>query len=139
MTAMVDWAPPDGVEVLIKWLSPLGEVRDDRPSGAVLPYRMVTRIDGDDDRITDKGVYSIHTFAATKPAAQAAAMQTHRRMLYLAGQFVDQQKVTLSDGRVVQADDVLTPEHPKWEQWDQLNTLHRFVATYRVDLRFVAA
>lgn len=139
MTAMFSWAPPDGVELLIKWLTPLGEVRDDRPSGAVLPYRMVTRIDGDDDRLTDKGVYSVHTFAASKPVAQEEALLTHRRLQYLAGQFADQQKVTLSDGRVVQADNVVTTEFPKWEQWDELNTLHRFVGTYRVDLRFVAA
>ena len=139
MTDLLPWEAPDGVEVLIEWLSFLGETRDDRPSGAVLPYRMVNLIDGTDDGLVERGLYSIHTFAATKPLAQEAAKLTHRRMGYLVGHFAGQQRVTISNGREVQADNVVTVELPHWQQWDQQNSLHRFVATYRVDLRFVAA
>lgn len=138
MTALLDWAPPDGVEVLIAWLTPLGETRDDRPSGAVLPYRMVHRLGGPDDRLTDHGTYSIHTFAASRAQAQAEAMKTHRRLQLLAGQFAGQEKVTISTG-VVQADNVITIEGPVWQQWVNDNSIHRFVGTYRVDLRYVAA
>src|SRR5690348_8390356 len=96
----------DGVEVLIAWLSALGETRAERPSGAVLPYRWVNRIGGGSDRHSDNGVYSVHTFAAGPSEAQAEAMLTHRRLLALAGQFTGQAKVILGDGTVVQADDV---------------------------------
>src|SRR4051812_35740020 len=99
MTAMLTWSPPDGVEVLITWLSPLGEVRDERPTGAVLPYRMVHRLDGPFDGLVDKGIYTIHTFAATKEKAQAEAVKTDLRVCYLVGQFTGQQKVTISGGR----------------------------------------
>ncbi|MBF4194670.1 hypothetical protein MHAEM_21631 [Mycolicibacterium phlei] len=136
---MYDWAPPDGVEVLIKWLSYLGETRDARPSGEVLPYRMVHRIDGGDDGITDSGEYSIHTFAAKKPEAQEEAMKTHRRLYALAGRFAGQQKVALDSGLIVVADDIETIEGPRWVQWDDRNSIHRYVGTYRVDFRFVAA
>jgi hypothetical protein len=138
VTAMIDRAPPDGVEVLIKWLSPLGEVRDERPTGAVLPYRMVNRIGGGSDRIVDRGTYSIHTFAATKELAQAASIDTHRRLFLLAGQFQDQQKVTLNSGQVVQADDVICDEFPVRQQWVKDNSIERFVGTYTVPLRYVA-
>ena len=136
---LLPWAPPDGTEMLIIWLSELGEVSDERPNGSVLPYRMVHDLGGPSDRISSRSVYSIHTFAADKPTAQAEAMLTHRRVLLLAGQFVDQQKVTLNDGQVVQADDVVIVEGPHWEQWVKDNSIHRYVATYRIPLRFVAA
>lgn len=136
---MVPWTVADGTEVLIAWLLPLGETRDDRPTGAVLPYRMVHRIDGPFDGLVDKGVYSVHTFALTKPAAQAEAELTHRRMEYLVGQFTGQQKVTISGGREIQADKVKTVEYPRWIQWVPDDSIHQFVATYEVHLRIMAA
>lgn len=135
---LVAWGPPDGVEVLIEWLKPLGEVRDDRPTGAVLPYRMVHRIDGPFDGLVDKGVYSIHTFAATKAQAQAGASDTHRRLEYLVSRFSGQQKVAISGGREVQADNVITVEYPHWIQWVGDNSIHQFVGTYEVHLRIMA-
>lgn len=138
IAAVLDWAAPDGVEVLITWLNELGETRDERPSGAVLPYRMVSRLPGHDDRLTDMGHYSVHTFAATKAEAQAEAALTHSRLLLLAGRFVGQQKVTISNGQIVQADDVSVFEPPHWVQWVEDNSIHRYVGTYRVDLRYAA-
>lgn len=138
MTSLISWSPPDGVEVLIAWLLPLGEVRDERPTGGVLPFRMVSRISGPFDGLVDLGVYTVHTFALTKAQAQAEAVLTDRRINYLVGQFQGQQKVTISGGIVVQADNVVTVEYPHWQQWDELNTIHRYVATYRVDLRILA-
>jgi hypothetical protein len=137
-TELFAWAPPDGTEVLITWLSELGETRDERPSGGDLPFRMVNRIIGTDDRLTDMGHYSIHTFAETKPDAQYEAGETHKRLLALAGQFTGQQKVTISDGQEVYVDDVKVIESPHFVQWDDENSLYRFVGTYRVDLRYVA-
>lgn len=136
---LVSWGPPDGLEVVITWLEVLGEVRDDRPTGAVLPYRMVSRISGPFDGLVDMGLYSVHTFAATKALAQSESEQTHRRMEYLVSRFAGQQKVVISGGREVQADNVETVEYPFWTQWDANNSIHRFVGTYRVDLRIMTA
>lgn len=135
---MLDWTWPDGSEVVIQWLTPLGEVRDERPTGAVLPYRMVNRIPGPSTVLVDTGTYSVHTFAQTKADAQTEAMKTHDRILALASQWAGQQKITLYDGREVYADDVVINEFPSWVQWDSQNTMHRFVGTYRIDLRLIA-
>lgn len=140
MTApMVPWTVADGTEVLIEWLTPLGETRDDRPTGAVLPYRMVDRVGGPFDGLVDKGLYSVHTFARTKPQAQEEATNVQRRMEYLCSQFTGQQKVTISGGRVVQADGVKTVEYPRHVKWVADDSIYQFIAEYRVDLRIMAA
>lgn len=136
---MVAWVTPDGVEVIIEWLTPLGETRDDRPTGAILPYRMVEGGDGPFDGLVHKGVYTVHTFALTKQDARDQAWRTQRRMEYLVGQFTGQQKVTLSDGKEVQADNFATVEYPHHVQWVADDSIYRYVATYRVDLRIMAA
>lgn len=137
MTDLYPWAPPDGVEMLIVWLSPLGEVRDERPSGGVLPFWMVNGLGGPDDGLTEQGQYSVHAFAETKAEAQAAAMDAHRRILLLASRFTEPQKVTISTG-TVQADQVVVVEKPHFEQWVEDNSIYRYVATYRMDLRYTA-
>jgi hypothetical protein len=98
---------------------------------------MVSRIDGPFDGLVDRGVYSVHTFAATKTQAQDEGTLTQRRMEYLAGQFSGQQKVTISGGREVQADNVVTLEYPRTVKW--ADDIWDAVATYRVDLRITAA
>lgn len=137
---MVPYTVPYGVGAVIAWLTPLGETRDDRPTAGVLPFRMVERIDGPFDGLVDKGVYTVHTFAKTKPEARAEAWKTQGRMEYLVGQFSGQQRVTMSDGTEVMADNVATVEFPRYVQWTADDTtIYRYVATYRVDLRIVAA
>lgn len=141
---MVPWTVADGTEVLIAWLTPLGETRDDRPTSAVLPYRMVHRVDGPFDGLVDKGIYDVYTFAKTKPEAQEEASLTQRRMEYLVSQFAGQQKVAISGGREVQADNVVTLEYPHPVKWladdtDVDDSIFLFMASYRVDLRIMAA
>lgn len=138
-TPLYPYAPPDGVEVLIKWLSPLGEVRDERPNNAVLPYRMVHRLgDGKSDTVSDNGQYSVHTFALTKVEAQAESMITHRRICLLGGQFQGQSPVTMDDGSVVYSDGVTIDEFPHEVQWVPDNSIYRFVATYTIPFRYQA-
>lgn len=146
-------APPDGLEVVIKWLIPLGvEVRDERPAGAELPYRMVTMLPGPDDRISQDCLYSVHSFAESRSEAKQQADLAHNRMLYLAGRFTSQQSVTLEDGREVQADDVAVIEPPHEKPWipggnvrtdnsmseSPTQQIFRFVGTYQVKLRYLA-
>ncbi len=134
---------PNGVEMLLIWLSTLGEGGPGRPSGDALPYRMVRRIGGHDDGVTDFGDYSVHTLAtgasreAAFLAADDASTLTHNRMLALGPPLVPPQPVTLNDGRIVRADEVLTLESPVDTPYgDQL--IVDFVGRYRVALRRIA-
>lgn len=139
MTELYEYAPPDGVELVIKWLSDLGvEVRDERPAGAPLPFIMVHGLGGPDDGLVSKGQYSIHVFAETKTAAQALSMRVLRRMRLLAGPFVGQQKVTLSTGDAF-VDNMVVVESPREvELLDSglPRSVYRYVGTYRVELRY---
>lgn len=127
MTALYPYVTPDGVELLIQWLSPLCEVRDERPTGAVLPYIMVSRIDGPSDGLTEHGVYSVHSFAETLPGAQALATSAH---CTLASPWRAQQQIG-----GIWVDGVTTIEAPTERQYIEDNSIRRFVATYQVDLR----
>lgn len=138
MTAFYELAPPDGVELLVTWLLPLnGDVGPQRYAGQGLPYRWVTDAGGGiDDKITETGTYSIHTFAADYWTARTEARLTHRRMLALGPPMAGQQRITLAGGNTVFVDGVETAESPTWQDY-QDNTVHRFIARYTIDLRFV--
>ena len=145
---LLEYVAPDGAEVLIAWLSPLGEVRDERPSGAVLPFWQVHRIGGGDDGLVDRGLYSVSTFNSDSTSCQEQAWIAHRRIKLLApAQFgyIGQQKVTLASGQVVQCDYVKVHEAPKEVDYGQgagysaSAPYSRFTGTYEVALRFVAA
>ncbi|MFN6550672.1 hypothetical protein ACP6C7_18885 [Mycolicibacterium septicum] len=123
---------PDGVELLIEWLYPLGEARSQRPAGAPLPMFVIRRIGGGDDGLTDQGVYSVHTLAGSEEEAQAEAMRAHYRILSLAPRFGGQQIVN-----GVYVDKVKTIEGPK--PVDYINGVGRSVGTYRIELRFTDA
>lgn len=138
MTDLLPWAPPSGLEMLVAWLTPLGACGVKKPNTSTLPYRMVTRVAGADDKITDTGTYSVHTFAATMAAAEAAAWETHRRILTLGPPFAPQRRVTISGSRQVFADRVETDQSPFWLDYG-VETIQRFVARYIIDIRFTAA
>lgn len=138
---LLPWYPPSVSELVIVWLRPLGDANGvglDRPSGGVLPYRMVTPVAGDDDKITQTSIVSVHTFGTDMDTAEAAAQITHQRMLLLGPPLVVQQPVTLSSGATVMADSVTTKLIPTWVDYED-NVIRRFVARYEIDLRFIAA
>jgi hypothetical protein len=127
-----------GLEVLREWLLPLGI-----PAGAVkppgvTPYRMINRVAGTDDKITDTGTYSIHDFALNFEAAEANSELTRSRMMDLGPPLAPQQRVTISGGRIVCADHVSTDQAPFFLKYNDDPQLWRFVARYRVDFRLVA-
>lgn len=135
------WEAPSVSEVVVAWLAPIGPangVSVERPTGDVLPYRMVTRVAGKDDKITDCAVVSVHTFATSMTLAESEARLTHRRMLELGPPIVGQQSVTISGDQVVMVDSVETSMAPVWIDYED-NQIRRFVARYAIDLRFVAA
>ena len=125
-----------GVELLIKWLKPLGEVGASRGPGATLPFRLVECVAGSDDKITDSGIYQVSTFAATYDQAEYEAGLTHQRMLQLGPPLAAQARVTLSSNTVVWADSVTTSQRPIWVQFTDAAAITRFVARYSVAIRY---
>lgn len=135
MVDLCRWAPPDGVEVLITWLAPLGHVTDERRNGDPLPAWTVRRIGGPFDGLTDFGWYSVHSFGRTDAEAAAADALAHRRLMVLTRGPVP---VTISSGTVY-VDGVTRHEGPEDVQWVADRSIVRLVSTYQVDMRVVAA
>lgn len=140
-TPVFAWAPPSVSEVVVTWLRPLGDpngVGTDRPSGAVLPYRMVTPVAGQEQhKVMQRATVSVHTFHDNMDDAEAAAQLTHQRMLLLGPPWAPPQQVTISNNQVITPISVETVQTPSWIDY-QDNTIRRFVARYEVALHFVA-
>jgi hypothetical protein len=138
---MTNWAPPNGLEVLQVWLSPLGECRTEKPTNSVLPFIMVARGGGNADGLVDNGKYSIHVFHETEAKASTFCTLVHRRMEYLAGRFTGQQRVTISTGDVY-ADNVYNTEYFRKQKYvddGQPKKIYQMIGLYEVDFRYVAA
>ncbi|WP_156671360.1 MULTISPECIES: hypothetical protein [unclassified Mycobacterium] len=140
-TPVFPLAPPSVSEVVVTWLRPLGDpngVGTDRPSGAVLPYRMVTPVAGTDQyKVMQRAIVSVHTFHNNMDDAESEAQLTHQRMLLLGPPFSAPQQVTISNNRVVTPISCDTVQIPTWVDY-QDNTIRRFVARYEVALHFMA-
>lgn len=132
---LYSWTPPDGVEVLIAHLSPLGHVTDERRTNDPLPSWVVRRIGGPFDGLTDHGWYSVHSFGRTDAEAAAADALAHRRLMVLDRGPVP---VTISTGTVY-IDGITRHEGPEDVQWVADRSIVRLVSTYQVDIRIVAA
>lgn len=140
MIDLLDTAPPDAEEFVVSWLTPLGAagaVGTKRPTGAVLPYRLVHRVAGADDemQISDNPVVSVHTFGNNEEEASREAGITHRRMLYLARYPLAD--VTMSGGVLANLEYLETVEGPTWQPYGD-DSISRYVARYRFGLHFVA-
>lgn len=139
MTAMFPTQAPSGNRVVMKWLQPGGiPVRLKRVAGDPVPFRWLERIPiNTGSKMVDSAVYRIHDLAADFGTAEDNARWTERRMLTLAPPWTGQSAVTLSSGLVVRADACVCTRPYSWEYFS--DTIDRFVADYRVDLRFVPA
>jgi hypothetical protein len=138
VTAMARTLPPIGGEVLITWLEALSiPVRPKRKAGDPTPQRVVTRIGGPATQFVDQGTYSVHDFHKTFTGAESQAHETLSRMLAMGPPHTFQREIVLDSGLIVQVDRVSVSEMPHWEFYS--DTVDRFVATYRVDLRFTAS
>lgn len=134
MSELYGFAPPSGVEMLVAWLTPLGSVAAERQAGDPLPFWLVSRVAGPDDKITDHGTFSVHSLAETLAAAEDFAMLAHQRILTLGPPLAPQRRVALTGGRTVWADKVTTDLFPRYEYYS--DTIRRFVGRYDIDLRF---
>lgn len=125
------------------WLLPLLDpatnnpvpVRAKRKPNDPLPMRVLTRVGGPTTATTDQGLYSVHDLHADYTAAETAAWATWRRMKLL-DPIRGQQAITVGNDTVY-VDGLVVAEAPRWEYYS--DTVERFVARYRVDLRFVTA
>jgi hypothetical protein len=136
VTELYPALPPSGVEILVAWLSPLGEAAAERKAGDPLPFWLVSRVAGLDDKITDHGTFSVHSMAESLAAAEDHALLAHQRILALGPPLAPQRRVTISGGRVVFADMVKTDLFPRYEYYS--DNIRRYVARYDIDLRFIA-
>lgn len=105
------------------------------PNPTPLPYRMVNRVSGHDDKVFESSIVSVHTFGYTMTDAEAAAYVTHGWMLALGPPIFGQIPVTISNSQVVMADCVETMQSPLWVDYEDTN-IRRFVARYQIELRF---
>lgn len=122
------------------WLLPLATSPDLVGSrrwqaGMALPYRVVNRIGGPSDLISDFPTARVHTFAADYTTAHREAERTHRRMLLLARDLPD---VTLGGGVVASCAWCSTNFAPREEPYGA-DSVIRFVAEYALELRFTPA
>ncbi len=138
MTDLYPWAPADGVEVLIRWLIPLGEVRDKRPYGSPVPWHVVRRLSGGSfDGLTDVRRYAVDTFHTSEAEAQREAATAEQRIQLLIGPFVGQVPVTISTGDVY-VDGGRIIESPRLtEDFDPAmpSGIVRFTGIYEMGLR----
>lgn len=123
-----------GIELLIQWLKPLGEVGATRGPGDPLPFRLVECVAGSDDKIVDSSIFQVSTFASTYEQAEVEASITHHHMLQLGPPLAPQQRVTISTG-VVFVDSITTSQRPIWVQFTEAAPIVRFVARYLIDIR----
>ena len=135
MTELLDWSPPDGVEVLCAWLAPLAECRSKRPTGAVVPFIQVRRSGGTDDDLSDNGRYQISVFHETDVQAAEFATTVHRRLKRLVSRFAGQQSVTTANGTVY-ADNVRTIESFRPEPYGAEDEIDRVRAVYEIPFRY---
>lgn len=136
-TDLYDKAAAPAEAFLRAWLLPLATdpalVGSRRwQAGMALPYRLVNRIDGPSDLISDFPTMRVHTFAADYTAASREAERTHRRMLLLAQDLPD---VTLGGGVVASCAWCATNFAPREESYGAESVI-RFVAEYALELRF---
>ncbi len=123
---------PDGVEALITVLSQLdGESDHRRPSGEIVPWFMVTDApSGVSTKISDRGIYSVHTFHTDYWEAKRYARDADDLILSLGPPYAAQERITLADGRIVKFDEVVQSLRPH-ESWYS-DDLTRFIGRYAI-------
>lgn len=135
MTSTLGRKAPDGVEMLITALSALDGIADwCEPTGTVVPRFMVTDIPGGvSDKVTDAGIYSVHTFHTDYWECRKYAFQADDLILSLGPPLAVQERIILADGRIAYADEVIQSVRPHYEKWT--DNLIRYVARYSMKLR----
>lgn len=128
--------PANVTAVVIAHLLPLGTpctIR--RHEGDPLPFRVVNRIAGGDnlDGFYDRGIVSVHSFAAAPGDAIRLGDETDSRMRMLA---YDHINIPMTDGTTVNVDYFDVQQGPVMDEYDA-NFVWRTKAVYELWLSFV--
>lgn len=126
----------DTEELVVAYLQPLnpGSVAVEMPPVPTLPFILVTRVAGADDRITDRGMVQIEVYHSSRDGANSVARQMHYRIQ----QWTARTGVTLpSTGLPVYIDRIETVQGPHWEPYEDEN-LKRYLARYEVISRITS-
>ena len=128
---------PDVEHALTVLLADLGTTGTFLPADlhaeGVMPFHLVGRFTGSDDRITDRAIIGIDTFAGTLGDGRPAAEQVRQRML-AAPHAVTIPATVDTPEHVVVIDSAVTGEAPHEVPWGD-STIRRWVSSYTVTLR----
>jgi hypothetical protein len=127
----------DTEELVVAYLASLnpGSVGVEMPTVPVLPFVLVSRVAGGDDRITDRGMVQIEVFDSSRDGANSLARQMHSMIQ----QWTAKVGVTLaSAGRPVYIDRIETVQGPHWQPYQDEN-LKRYLARYEVVSRITSS
>lgn len=128
------WADIEDVAVAyVRDLFPVGSCRaGEMPNNPNYPFCLVTRVAGDDDKVTDYPSIDVDLFdrAGNYTSLSTLARQLHKRMV----QWSNKITVVLDTGERVRIDRCLTAQAPILEDYDD-DSLVRMVGRYRLENR----
>lgn len=137
---LCDREAPPGARFLRTWLLPLGGAGTERLAGDPLPFTVIQRYEGFQDRYTDFGYYQLDHLAKAadgKTAYTACddyARLCLRRVMYLAD--CPWTEVDVPGWGLASVDLVRCEESPHPEPYSD-TSIRRQVSRFRVDLRLV--
>lgn len=122
----------DHERMLVNYLQPVspGNVAAEMPNDPPLPFVLVTRVSGHDDRITEFAIIEISVFHSSRIGALDAARHMHSMMLALKPSTTG---LTVS-GNPVRIDRVSTIHGPSWMNYRDEN-LRQYTARYVIESR----
>jgi hypothetical protein len=128
----------DAEDFVIAYLTPLniipaGQIAARMPAQLPLPFMLVQRVAGGDDRVVDRATVQLDTFAADQTTASTTARAVHHAMRQLHAKTV----VTV-DGNpwnIYACSVEQTPIYLQWEASGGGAVMDRYVARYVIDIR----
>lgn len=121
-------------EFLVVYLQPIspGNVAVEMGIQPVLPFVLIGRAAGGDDKVTDRPIVDVNVFHSTRALSSSSATQMHLMMRALTAKTA----VTISTGTKC-IDRVITIHGPSYLKYEDEN-LKRYVARYEIETRLVA-
>lgn len=122
----------DTEELLVNYLQSIspGNVAAEMPNQPNMPFILVARASGGDDKVTDFAIVEISVFHTSRVLASAAARLMHTKMLALRPTTVG----LVVAGSPVRIDRCSTIHGPAWMDYQNEN-LRRYTARYVVESR----
>ena len=121
---------PDVEELLVSFLSPLGQCGTVMPPMPTMPYILISRLSGGDDWVTEEATVSVHCFHSSRSLAAEFSRTVHNQMKNL----LARTPILMSNGSYANVDYVYVIESPAWRDYED-KTIWRYCGRYRIDLR----